>query len=171
LKHSHQVALLQIGDNTLLENPPRRGHASLTVTLIVPLTIVLATETRAVPLATTQTREHETIITVMTDGMTLGTTSLITGEIMTATAPATVTVLAKDAALTVTATAIMTAAVTVKDEIMTADAISVTTMIVTVVAIAHHVDVPEAVGETTDHGHPGVVQVSIISGTCAQLIR
>jgi hypothetical protein len=99
--------------------------------------------------------------------MTLDTTSLITGEIMTATVPATVTILATDVALTVTATAITTPAVTVKDEIMTADAISVTTMIVTVVAIAHHVDVPvpEAVGETTDHIHPGVVHVSILSRT------
>ena len=88
---------------------------------------------------------------------------------MTATAPATVTVLAKDAALTVTG--IMTAAVTVKDEIMTADAISVATMIVTVVAIAHHVDVPEAIGGTTDHGHPGVVHVSILCRTWARLIR
>ena len=138
------------------------------VTRTIPLTIVLATETRAVPLATTRTREHETIITVTTDDTTLGITSLIGGAtitagIMTVTAPATVTTLAKDAAIIVTATATMTATVTMKNGIMTVDAINVIIMIVTVAAIAHHVDVPEVVGGTTDHGHPGVVHVSSIS--------
>jgi hypothetical protein len=166
LRRSHQVVLLQKGDNALLADLPRRARAYLTATLITRLIIVLATETRAVPLAMTRTREHETITTATTDDMIITNLieeTMITEEIMTVTAPATVMTPAKDAATFGTATATMTAVVTVKNGIMTADAISVTIMTVTVAVIAHHVDVREVVGGTTDHGHLGVVHVSILS--------
>jgi len=154
-----QVALLQRGASALLADPPRHARAHPTATLTT-LTIVLAIERRAVPLATIRTAEEETIIVVTIDDKTPGTTSLIEGimtaeEIVTATVRATMTTVVTDAALSATATGIepTTAAVIMKNGIMT----------VTVDAIAHRADVPEVGGGIRDRGHPAVVHVSLLS--------
>jgi hypothetical protein len=164
-----QVALLQRGVSALLTDPPRHARAHPTATLTT-LTIVLALETRAVPLATIRTAEEETIIVATIDDMTLGTTSLIEGimtaeEIMTATVRATMTTVVTDAALFVTATGIepTTAAVIMKNGILTVDATNATIMTVTVDAIAHRADVPGVGGGIRDRGHPAVVHVSLLS--------
>jgi hypothetical protein len=164
-----QVALLQRGVNALLADPPRHARAHPTATPTT-LTIVLAIETRAVPLATIRTAEEETIIVATIDDMTLGTTSLIEGimtaeEIMTVTVRATMTTVVTDAALFATATGIepTTAAVIMKNGIMTVDATNATIMTVTVGAIAHRADVPEVGGGIRDRGHPAVVHVSLFS--------
>ncbi|KAI0295557.1 hypothetical protein BC826DRAFT_1185410 [Russula brevipes] len=136
---------------------------------LTTLTIVLAIERRAVPLATIRTAEEETIIVATIDDMTPGTTSLIEGimtaeEIVTATVRATMTTVVTDAALFATATGIepTTAAVIMKNGIMT----------VTVDAIAHRADVPEVGGGIRDRGHPAVVHPpEIVAGVPRRLHR
>jgi hypothetical protein len=151
-----QVALLlQTGVSVLLENLHRHGPAHPTVILTIPRNIVLAAETHAVPLASTRMYEQEANITVTTDDMThelMSLTEGTTGETMTVTVHATTTMAATDVAMIVTATMkIMIAPAT--NVIATADSIRV---------MVHRVDVPGAVGEVSDHGHPGVVHLRVV---------
>lgn len=157
-----QVALLQTGVNVLLESLHRHGRAHPTVTLTIPKNIVLVAETHAVLLVSTRMGEQEANITVTTGGMTHGITSLTertmtTGETLTVTVHATTTMVATDVVLIVTTT--------MKSGIMIVHAANVTTMTATadmIRVMVHRVDVPGAVGEVSDHGHPGVVHVSFL---------
>jgi len=119
---------------------------------------VLAAETHAVLLVSTRMCEQEAIVTVTTDDMTRGITSLreetmTIGEIMV-TVHATTTMDATDVPMIVTATT--------KNGIMIVPATNVTSMTATADmtrVMVHRVDVPGAIGEVSDHGHPGVVHL------------
>lgn len=148
-----KVALLQKGANVLPENRHRHGRAHPTVTLTIPTNIVLAAETHAVPLVSTRMGEQEANITVTTDNTTHGIMNLTegtmtTGETMTVTVHATTTMAATDVAMIVRATNVTT---------MTASADMIRVMV-------RRVDVLGAVGEVSDHGHPGAVHLLEIAG-------
>ena len=79
------------------------------------------------------------------------------GETMTVTVHATTTMAATDVAMIVTATMKSVNMIVPATNVITMTANAGSTRV-----MVHRVDVPGAVGEVSDHGHPGVVHVSFL---------